>query len=128
MAIDIRDVNNLGPSKFRTRAKNDKEQTCYFNYNKKESVINRFLAIRKKHHDNEILFSIVNLINKSNKFKDIYYNISDELENLTMTEFSLNKEFENLINQTIGDQHSTEVEKKKRKQWTNQQETKIFSK
>ena len=112
MAIDIRDVNNLGPSKFRTRAKNDKEQTCYFNYNKKESVINRFLAIRKKHHDNEILFSIVNLINKSNKFKDIYYNISDELENLTMTEFSLNKEFENLINQTIGDQHSTEVEKK----------------
>ena len=128
MTIDIRDVNNLGPSKFRTRAKNDKEQTCYFNYNKKESVINRFLAIRKKHHDNEILFSIVNLINKSNKFKDIYYNISDELENLTMTEFSLNKEFENLINQTIGDQHSTEVEKKKRKQWTNQQETKIFSK
>ena len=128
MAIDIRDVNNLGPSKFRTRAKNDKEQTCYFNYNKKESVINRFLAIRKKHHDNEILLSIVNLINKSNKFKDIYYNISDELENLTMTEFSLNKEFENLINQTIGDQHSTEVEKKKRKQWTNQQETKIFSK
>ena len=113
MTIDIRDVNNLGPSKFRTRAKNDKEQTCYFNYNKKESVINRFFAIRKKHHDNEILFSIVNLINKSNKFKDIYYNISDELENLTMTEFSLNKEFENLINQTIGDQHSTEVEKKK---------------
>ena len=113
MAIDIRDVNNLGPSKSRTRAKNDKEQTCYCNYNKKESVINRFLAIRKKHHDNEILFSIVNLINKSNKFKDIYYNISDELENLTMIEFSLNKEFENLINQTIGDQHSTEVEKKK---------------
>ena len=92
---------------------------------KKWSVINRFLAIRKKHHDSEIVISIVNLINKSNKFKVIYYNIGDELENLTMTEFRRNKEFKNLIKQTIGDQHSTEVEKKKWKQWTNQQETKI---
>ena len=49
MTIDVRDVNILGLSKFRNDAENDNEQTCYFNYNKKDKVFNRFLAIRKKH-------------------------------------------------------------------------------
>ena len=50
LTIDIRDVNNLGQSKFRTVAENDKEQTCY---NKKDRVFNRFLAIRRKTPDSE---------------------------------------------------------------------------
>ena len=79
MTIDVRDVNCLWPSKLRTGAKNDKEQTYYFNYNKKGRVFSRFLAIRIKRLDSEIVFSTVNLINKSNEFKDIYYNIDDEL-------------------------------------------------
>ena len=33
----------------------------------------------KKTPDSETVFSIVNLINKSNKSEDIYYNIGDEL-------------------------------------------------
>ena len=46
--IDIRDINSLGPSKFRTGAKNNKEQSYYLNYNKKDMVFIRFLSIRKK--------------------------------------------------------------------------------
>ena len=49
-------------------------------------MFNRFFAIRERTSTGEISFSIVNLIDKSNKTKDIYYNIGDEL-----TEFDNNK-------------------------------------
>ena len=75
----MRHVNNSGPSKFRTNAENDKEQICYFNYNKKDKIFNRFLVVRKQTSTGEIIFSIVNLIDKSSKFKDSYYKIGDEL-------------------------------------------------
>ena len=32
----MRHVNELGPAKFRTGTENDKEQICYYNYNKKD--------------------------------------------------------------------------------------------
>ena len=79
LTIDIRHVNNLGPSKFRTGVKNDKEQTCYFNYNKKDRAFNRLLAVRKETSANEIVFSIVSLMDKSNRFEYIYYKLGDEL-------------------------------------------------
>ena len=79
LAIGKRHVNNLGPSKFGTGAENDKEQVCYFNYKKKDRTFNRFLAVRKQTSAGEIIFSIVNLIDKSNKFEDSYYKIGDEL-------------------------------------------------
>ena len=78
LAIDIRDVNNLGQPKFRTGSKNDKEQTCFLT-KKTRSLIGRFLAIRKKTPESEIVFSIVNL-NKSNKSEDKYYNIGEHPE------------------------------------------------
>ena len=37
------------------------------------------MAVRKQRSTGEITFSIVNLTDKSNKFKDIYYKIRDEL-------------------------------------------------
>ena len=79
LTIDARDVNKLGPSKFRTGAENDKEQVCYFDYNKKDRVFNRFLAVRKRIPDREIAFSIVSLINRSDNSEDIYYKLGDEL-------------------------------------------------
>ena len=79
MTIDMRHVNSLGPLKFRAGAKNDKEQICYCKYNEKDRMFNRFLTIRKQTSTGEIIFSIVNLIDKSNKIKDIYYDIGDEL-------------------------------------------------
>ena len=75
--MDIRDVYNLGPSKFRTGVENDKKQVCYFNYNKKYRVSNRFLAVRKTKPNSEIVFAIVNLINISNKLEDVYYTLGD---------------------------------------------------
>ena len=62
--IDIRHINNLGPSKFRTSASYDKEQVCYFNYNNKDRAFNRFLAVRKQTSTGEIIFSIVSFIDK----------------------------------------------------------------
>ena len=79
LTIGIRYVNNLGPSKFKTGAKNDEEQVCYFNYKKKDRAFNRFLAVRKETFADEIVFSIVSLIDKSNKFKDSYYKIGGKL-------------------------------------------------
>ena len=79
MTIDIRHVNNLGPTEFRTGAKNDKEQVCYFNCNEKHRAVNRFFAVREKTSADEIIFSIVSLIDKSNKFEDSHYKISDKL-------------------------------------------------
>ena len=82
LTIDMTHVNSLGPSKFSTSAKNDKKQIFYCNYSKKDRMFSRFLAIRKQTPAGEIIFSIVNLIDKSNKTKDIYYNISDKLSEI----------------------------------------------
>ena len=34
LTIDTRDINDLGPAKFRTRADSNQEQICYYNRNK----------------------------------------------------------------------------------------------
>ena len=80
--IDIRHINNLEISKFRTGAKYDKEQVCYFNHNRKNRAFNRFLAAAKQTAIGKINFSIVSLIDKSNKFEGSYYKIGNELREL----------------------------------------------
>ena len=52
---------------------------CYYNYNKKDRAFNRFLVVRKQTSTGKIIFSIVNLIDKSNKFEDSFYKIGNEL-------------------------------------------------
>ena len=44
LTIVTRNINNLGPGKFRAGAKTGKEQICYNIRNRKD----RFLAVRKK--------------------------------------------------------------------------------
>ena len=69
MTIDTREVNQLGPGKFRTSADNGQEQTCYFNRNKSDSHFNSYTA--KRAFPDKLVFSIVkvnsnfSLINKS---------------------------------------------------------------
>ena len=75
----MRHVNDLGPTQFRTGAENDKEQVCYYNCNKKDRAFDRFLSVRIQTSTDAIIFSIVNLIDKSNDYKDIYYKVGDEL-------------------------------------------------
>ena len=72
LTIDTREVNELGPGKFRTFADNDEEQTCYFNRNKSDTHFSSFVAKRIRRLSNlTIRFSIVKvksdfeLINKS---------------------------------------------------------------
>ena len=75
----MRHVNDLGAAKFRTGAKNNKEQVCYYNYNKKDRAFNRFLTVRNQTSTDAIVFSIVDFIDKSKRYKDICFKISDEL-------------------------------------------------
>ena len=79
LTIDMRHVNDLGPTQFRTGAENDKEQVCYYNCNKKDRAFDHFLSVRIQTSTDAIIFSIVNLIDKSNDYKDIYYKVGDEL-------------------------------------------------
>ena len=44
LTVDTRDVNDLGPGKFRTFAENNSEQTCYFNRNNRDSRYSSYLA------------------------------------------------------------------------------------
>ena len=73
LTIDTRDVNELGPGKFRTYANNGEEQTCYFNRNRSDTYFTSFFA--KRTQTNPITFSIVKpnsdfeLVNKSLDFE-----------------------------------------------------------
>ena len=73
LTIDTRDVNELGPEKFRTSTDNGEEQTCYFNRNRSDTHFNSFFA--KRTQTNPIRFSIVKpnsdfeLVNKSLDFE-----------------------------------------------------------
>ena len=80
MTIDTRDVNSLGPAKFRTQAINSKEQICYYNKNKRDKKFNCFLAVGKQPSTSaDIMFSIVKLLNKTNKNDNVYFETNDKL-------------------------------------------------
>ena len=69
LTIDTREVNKIGPGKFRTSADNGQEQTCYFNRNKSDSHVTSYTS--KQVLPDKLVFSIVKvnsdfkLVNKS---------------------------------------------------------------
>ena len=80
LTVDTRDVKDLGPAKFRIQADNNREQICYYNQNQRDKSFNLFVAVRKQTSQaNEIIFSIVNLFDKTNRNNNIYSEINDEL-------------------------------------------------
>ena len=80
LTIDTRDINDLGPSKFRTQAGNRTEQICYYNRNRKDTSFNCFLASRKETSSpSEKTFSIVKVIDNANKHDSINFDENDEL-------------------------------------------------
>ena len=91
LTIDTRDVNNLGLTKFRTGAENGKEQICYNNRSRKDKLFNRFLAVRKETSADEIIFSIVNSIDKTNELENVYYEIDNELKEFDNDRVQLNR-------------------------------------
>ena len=50
LTIDTRDINALGPGRFRAQADNGISQICYYNRNKSNTNFNSFLATRKQTH------------------------------------------------------------------------------
>ena len=48
LTTDTRDINDLGPGKFRRQAGNGTQQICYYNRNKTDTSFNPFLATRKQ--------------------------------------------------------------------------------
>ena len=97
----MRHVKDLGPSKFRTGAKNNKEQVCYYNFNKKDRAFHNFLAVRKQTWTDALIFFIVNLIDKSNKYKDTYFKIGDELREFNDVAIQLKPGIKNLVRATL---------------------------
>ena len=81
LTIDTREVNGLRATKFITQADNNKGQICYYNKIKRDKNFNCFLAVRKQTSSSaDIIFSIVNLIDKTNKNDNIYFEINSELK------------------------------------------------
>ena len=77
LTVDTRDVNDLGPGKFRTSTDNNKEQTCYFNRNNSNSRYKSYVA--KCVNQDKLVFSISNQIFDQNFG---YKNIEMSAENL----------------------------------------------
>ena len=72
LTIHIRDVNFLGPGRFRTNADNGGKQVCYYNRSKTDTSFNSFLATREQTSQaNDIKFSIAGVIDNINKFRAI---------------------------------------------------------
>ena len=62
------------------------------------------MALRKQQTAaDKIIFPIEHLIDKSNKKGNIYFEIYDELHNLTMMCYSLNQELEELVKVTLAE-------------------------
>ena len=92
MPIGNRDVNNLGPAECRTQADNNKEQICYYNRNKRNTSFNSFLAVRKQTSStSEIIFSIVNLIDQTNRNNNIYFDLNDKLSDFENNNIQYNR-------------------------------------
>ena len=84
MTIDTRNVNDLGPAKFRTRVDSNQEKICYYNRNKRDTSFNSFLAVKKQTLTfSDITFSIVKVIDKANKNTNIYSEINDEVSDFS---------------------------------------------
>ena len=73
-------INSLYFKISNSGAENGKEQICYYNCSRKDKLFNRFLAVRKEKSADEIIFSIINLIGKTNNLENVYYKIDDELK------------------------------------------------
>ena len=68
LTIDTRDINGLRLARFRTQADSNRKRICYFNRKKRDTCFNSFLTVRKQTSStSEIIFSIVNLIDKKNR-------------------------------------------------------------
>ena len=83
LTVDTRDVNDLGPGKFRTQADNGMRQICYFNRNKTDTRFNSFVAAREQTYQKDVIrFSIDKVITNINNSNVTCSDLSDELKSI----------------------------------------------
>ena len=70
LTIETRDVNELGPQKFRTSADDGEEQVYYFNRNKSDTDFTSFIAKRILNRSQMLTFSIVKVNSDFNLVKN----------------------------------------------------------
>ena len=126
LTIDSRDINDLGPAKFRTQADNKEKQICYYNRNKRDKIFNCFLAVRKQTPTtNKIIFSIVNLTDKTNKNDNIYFEISDKLSDFNNDNIQFKRPIQRV---TESDIVRTTSSDRKRRQYTTRNDRRVSKK
>ena len=92
LTIDTREINELGPGKFRTDAQNALEQTCYFNRNKSDSHFTSYIAKRVSPDNHVFYISKLNLdFNLGNKSLEI------QLKNL-VADGSVKRQYQSINN------------------------------
>ena len=80
LTVNTRDVNDLGPGKFRTQADNRMKQICYINKDKTDTSFNSFVATREETSQKGVIrFSIDKVITNINNLNVTYSDLSDEL-------------------------------------------------
>ena len=95
MTIDTRDINDLGPGKFRTSAGNGEEQICYFSRNKSDTHFTSFSS--KRIQTEPITFSIV----KANSdFELIHKSLDIEL-NSSLSDTRAKRQFQETSEKTL---------------------------
>ena len=116
MTIATRDVNKLGPGKFRTSPDNGEEQTCYFNRNQSDTHFTCFSA--KRTQAKPITVSIVKLnsdfelVNKSLEV-DLKNSVSNgqlkgQLQQVSSENFNNGKYYPRLQSQPMYDNDNME--------------------
>ena len=93
LTIDTREINELGPGKFRTDAQDALEQTCYFNRNKSDSHFTSYIAKRVSPENQVFYIPRLNLeFNLDNK------NLEIEFKNL-LSDGSAKRQYQSINNQ-----------------------------
>ena len=83
LTIDTRDIDDLGPGKFRTQADKGTRQIRYYNRNKSDTSFNSFSATKKQtSQKGAIIFSIDKVIANINSSDVNYLELGDKLKNL----------------------------------------------
>ena len=97
LTIDSSGVNKDGPGRFRAKADNPEFQVCYFNSKNNKQVYNEFISqiINNDENENDFHFKIVRQKSKTNK--NVTFESSEELHNLTQHQVDLRKEQEQLL-------------------------------
>ena len=83
LTIDTREINDLGPGKFRTQADNGTRQICYYNRNKYDTSFVSFLATRKLTSQIDIIKFSIDKVTANINSSDVSYSVlGDELKNI----------------------------------------------